>query len=107
MELFLEQRASEWTPRDRALRSRRTHKVASSNPSAHTATGAFGHHGTNEAISGSTRATSTNMAALRTMWSVAPEGVTTVLYEGLSELPAFNPEDDGECSHPAVAALRQ
>jgi chromate reductase len=57
-------------------------------------------------VSGSTRATSTNTAALKTVRTVAPEGVTTVLYDGLSDLPAFNPDDDGDRLHPAVAGLR-
>jgi chromate reductase, NAD(P)H dehydrogenase (quinone) len=57
-------------------------------------------------VSGSTRAGSSNTAALRTVRAVAPDGVSAVLYEGLSELPAFNPDDDGEQPHPAVAGLR-
>jgi NAD(P)H-dependent FMN reductase len=44
---------------------------------------------------------------LKTLRAVAPEGVTTVLYEGLSDLPAFNPDGDGERPHAAVADLRQ
>ena len=47
-------------------------------------------------VSGSTRGGSANTAALRTMGEVAPRMVTAVLYEGLSELPAFNPDDDRE-----------
>lgn len=58
-------------------------------------------------MSGSTRAASTNTAALRTVRAVAPQGVATVLYEGLSDLPAFNPDDDGERPHAVVAGLRQ
>jgi NAD(P)H-dependent FMN reductase len=56
-------------------------------------------------ISGSTRAGSTNTAALRTAQAVAPDGVSTLRYERLSEVPAFNPDDDG--GHAAVADLRQ
>jgi NAD(P)H-dependent FMN reductase len=58
-------------------------------------------------VSGSTRAASTNTAALRTVRALAPDGVTAVLYAGLSDLPAFNPDDDGDRPPPAVAALRQ
>ena len=40
---------------------------------------------------------------------VAPAGVSAALYEGLSELPAFNPDDelDGDVVHPAVASMRE
>jgi NAD(P)H-dependent FMN reductase len=55
-------------------------------------------------ISGSTRAASTNTAALRTAVAIAPDEVTAVLYDGLRELPAFVPDDPGT---PAVAALRE
>ncbi len=58
-------------------------------------------------ISGSTRAASTNTAVLRTAAAVAPPGLTTVLYGGLADLPAFNPDDDHEPLHPAVADLRR
>ena len=58
-------------------------------------------------VSGSTRAGSTNTAVLRTAPAVAPEGVTTVLYEGLADLPAFNPDDDSEPLPPSVADLRR
>lgn len=58
-------------------------------------------------VSGSTRATSTNTATLKTVQAVAPEGVTKVLYEGLSDLAAFNPDGNGERPHSAVAELRK
>jgi len=58
-------------------------------------------------ISGSTRAGSTNTAVLRTAAAVAPPGLTTVMYGGLADLPAFNPDDDHEPLHPAVADLRR
>jgi chromate reductase, NAD(P)H dehydrogenase (quinone) len=59
-------------------------------------------------ISGSLRAGSTNTAAIRTAQEVAPDGVTTTIYEGIGSLPHFNPDDDreGERVHPAVADLR-
>jgi chromate reductase, NAD(P)H dehydrogenase (quinone) len=57
-------------------------------------------------ISGSTRAGSTNGAALATLQSLAPPVSTVVMYEGLSALPAFNPDDDREPLPGAVAELR-
>jgi chromate reductase len=58
-------------------------------------------------VSGSTRAGSTNTAALRTMAAHAPEGVEAVLYEGLAGLPAFNPDDDRDPLPVPVADLRR
>jgi NAD(P)H-dependent FMN reductase len=58
-------------------------------------------------VSGSTRRGSTNTAALRTALAVLPDGVTASLYERLSELPAFSPDDDNESPPPAVADLRR
>jgi len=60
-------------------------------------------------ISGSLREQSSNSAALRTAAELAPEGIRTVFYEGMGELPHFNPDDDAEgvAPHPAVAALRR
>ena len=59
-------------------------------------------------VSGSLRAGSTNAAVLRTAAALAPDGVETVLYGGMAELPHFNPDDDaeGQPLHPAVAAMR-
>ncbi len=45
-------------------------------------------------VSGSTRAASTNTATLRTAASLSVAGVTTTLYDGLTLLPAFNPDDE-------------
>jgi chromate reductase len=59
-------------------------------------------------VSGSTRAGSTNTAALRTACAIAAPGVTATLYGGLSDLPAFNPDDEEHGPvHPAVAQLRE
>lgn len=58
-------------------------------------------------ISGSTRGGSTNTAALRTIQSVAPDGITAELYDGLAGLPAFNPDHDGARVPAPVAALRE
>jgi chromate reductase, NAD(P)H dehydrogenase (quinone) len=57
-------------------------------------------------ISGSTRAASTNTAALRTVAALAPAGIQTQWYDGLGELPAFNPDDDGT-AYPSVVALHE
>ena len=57
-------------------------------------------------ISGSLRHGSTNTALLDTARACAPAGVETVFYEHLAALPHFNPDDDVEPLHPAVAALR-
>ena len=46
------------------------------------------------AISGSLRAGSSNTALLQAARLVAPSDVEVVLYEGLAELPAFNPDLD-------------
>lgn len=60
-------------------------------------------------ISGSLRAGSVNTAVLRTAASLADEGIRATLYEGLGELPHFNPDDDPEGGpvHLAVADLRR
>jgi chromate reductase len=60
------------------------------------------------AISGSLRAKSSNAALLRAVQRVAPDGVEIEIYEGLGELPHFNPDLDGEDQQPpaSVAALR-
>jgi chromate reductase len=58
-------------------------------------------------VSGSTRGGSTSTAALVTMRAEAPEPVMAVHYEGLSGLPAFNPDEDGEQAPRAVAELRR
>jgi NAD(P)H-dependent FMN reductase len=59
-------------------------------------------------ISGSLRDGSTNTALLRTAVAFAPENVEAELYDGMSELPHFNPDDDrdGMPVHPAVTNLR-
>ncbi|MCA1674453.1 MAG: NAD(P)H-dependent oxidoreductase [Actinobacteria bacterium] len=58
-------------------------------------------------VSGSTRGGSTNTAALRAARELVPPGVTATLYEGLSELPAFNPDEDQVTTDPAVTHLRE
>jgi chromate reductase, NAD(P)H dehydrogenase (quinone) len=58
-------------------------------------------------VSGSTRRGSTNTAALATAAAEAPGRVTAVLYDGLADLPAFNPDDDGDRLPATVAGLRR
>ncbi|PRZ44107.1 NAD(P)H-dependent FMN reductase [Antricoccus suffuscus] len=55
-------------------------------------------------ISGSTRTASTNAAALRSVRTAVPDGWETAIYAGLSDLPAFNPDGDGDV---AVQRLRE
>lgn len=57
-------------------------------------------------VSGSTRRASTNTALLRTAQSEAPGGVTAVLYERMTALPHFDPDDDTDRPQPEVARLR-
>ena len=57
-------------------------------------------------ITGSTRADSTSSAALRSASALEIDNVDTVFYEGLSDLPPFNPDDDIEPLPPEVARLR-
>lgn len=61
------------------------------------------------AISGSLRAASSNSALLRALARIAPDGVEVVLYDGLGDLPHFNPDLDAEGSipPPSVRALRE
>jgi NAD(P)H-dependent FMN reductase len=53
-------------------------------------------------VGGSVREGSTNAAVLRTAALSGP----SVVYDGLGNLPHFNPDDDREPLHPAVAELR-
>lgn len=57
-------------------------------------------------VSGSTRAESGNTATLRTLAEVAGPGDEVDLYDCLSALPAFNPDDDEPPLPPPVADLR-
>jgi chromate reductase, NAD(P)H dehydrogenase (quinone) len=58
-------------------------------------------------VSGSTRSGSANTAALITAAEIAPSQVTAVPYDGLAELPAFNPDHDGDRLPPSAARLRR
>jgi chromate reductase len=48
------------------------------------------------AVSGSLRAASSNTAVLQAIASLAPAGVEIVLFRGIAEIPAFNPDLDVE-----------
>jgi chromate reductase len=58
-------------------------------------------------VGGSLRASSTNMAVLRSAEALAPDGAKCVLYNGLGELPHFNVELDVAPLPEAVARLRE
>jgi chromate reductase len=57
-------------------------------------------------LSGSLRVKSTNTAVLRTAQAIARHDIIATLYDGLADLPPFNPDDDVEPLHRTVAALR-
>jgi chromate reductase, NAD(P)H dehydrogenase (quinone) len=58
-------------------------------------------------VSGSLRAGSTNSALMRTAADLSVAGIATSLYEGMGELPHFNPDDDDpDRLDPAVRGLR-
>jgi NAD(P)H-dependent FMN reductase len=58
------------------------------------------------AISGSLRAASTNTTLLKAAIVLAPEGLTLNFYDGLGDLPHFNPDLDKEPAPAAVADFR-
>jgi chromate reductase len=58
------------------------------------------------AISGSLRAASTNTTLLKAAATLAPANVSLVVYDGLAELPPFNPDLDNEPPTAAVARFR-
>jgi NAD(P)H-dependent FMN reductase len=55
---------------------------------------------------GSLRADSLNRKIAETLQALAPEGVTVEIAEGLSELPFYNEDLDGDSVPAAAAALR-
>jgi chromate reductase len=58
------------------------------------------------AISGSLRAASSNTRLIAALRLMAPPGVEVVVYDGLGELPHFNPDLDGDIV-PGPAELRR
>lgn len=61
------------------------------------------------AISGSLRSVSKNTVLLRVASSLAPKGVDITLYEGMGDIPLFNPdlEDLGEAPGPVLELRAQ
>ena len=57
-------------------------------------------------ISGSTRPGSTNTAALRAIATAEDDQLRAALYDEMTALPAFNPDDDYEPLPPEVVDLR-
>lgn len=57
-------------------------------------------------VSGSVRQGSVNQAVLETVERIAPPGVTAVVFEGIGELPHFNPDLDRDPLPASVVALR-
>lgn len=58
------------------------------------------------AISGSLRASSSNTAMLRAAAVLAPSTIVFTLFEGIGNLPHFNPDLDGETVSPFVTDFR-
>jgi chromate reductase len=59
------------------------------------------------AISGSLQAASGNLALLKSVAASAPEGVEVVLFDGLGELPHFNPDLEASGPLPQVHKWRR
>lgn len=58
------------------------------------------------AISGSLRTQSSNAILLQAAAQLAPEGTNVIFYQGLGELPHFNPDLDGELLPEKVKEFR-
>ena len=58
------------------------------------------------AVSGSLRANSSNTELLRAVAVLAPEGIEVSLFDGLGDLPHFNPDLDGDAVAHAVKDWR-
>ncbi|WP_438010745.1 NADPH-dependent FMN reductase [Sorangium sp. So ce321] len=58
-------------------------------------------------ICGSLQARSSNLMLLHTARAMAPEGVELVLYDGIRELPFFNPDIEASGAPPAVGEWRR
>jgi chromate reductase len=59
------------------------------------------------AVSGSLRKQSANTSVLQAVERLLPEQATMVVFEGLDQLPHFNPDQDVEPPPPSVHAWRQ
>lgn len=58
------------------------------------------------ALSGSLRSSSSNSALVRAAAALVPEGAQLTIFEGIGELPHFNPDLDSEPAHAAVQRYR-
>jgi chromate reductase, NAD(P)H dehydrogenase (quinone) len=58
-------------------------------------------------VCGSLQAKSSNLSLLHMARSMVPEGVEFVLYDGIRDLPHFNPDIEASCVPPAVADWRR
>lgn len=59
------------------------------------------------AICGSTRASSTNLNLIRVIAELTKDRFEITIFEGIGELPHFNPDDNNENVSPKVIAFRQ
>lgn len=57
-------------------------------------------------LCGSLRSASSNGALLRTARELTPSGFSALIYQGMGDLPLFNPDDDHDPLPPAVVELR-
>ncbi len=58
------------------------------------------------AISGSLKASSSNATLVRAIAAMAPDTMRVTIYDGLADLPHFNPDLDGEDAPAPVTRLR-
>ena len=56
---------------------------------------------------GSPQRQSSNLTLLQSAITLAPEGIGIVLFDGLRDLPHFNPDEESSTSHPGVRAWRE
>lgn len=56
---------------------------------------------------GSLQRQSSNLTLLQSVIALAPEGVEITLFDGLRDLPHFNPDDESGPSQPGVRAWRE
>src|SRR5215831_16172490 len=59
------------------------------------------------AVCGSLQRQSSNLALLERASALAPEGVEFPIFDGLRDLPLFNPDEESSTNDPAVSAWRR
>jgi len=59
------------------------------------------------AISGSTRQNSTNENLIKAIADLSTESIDITVFNGIANLPQFNPDNDGDNAAPEVAGFRQ